>query len=763
MASRGSSRSAPHATTLCPNEPDSSRFFELTPTLMATADSRGRITWVNSAFESMLGWSPDEMIGRRIVDLVHPDDVHRTARKAASEAQLGVEFRNFENRALCKDGTYRLVSWTTAGDGETAYAVGVDVTDRGQAEAEARHLAQIVASAPDAILSETTDGMITSWNPGAERLYGYHSDEVIGKSIDLLVPPERDGEPEALLSRVLAGERIIDLETRRRQRDGSIVDVSLSIFPMFGDGGSVLGVASISKNIGDRKVAERRITESESRYLEILKTTNEGVLRTDANLVTDYVNPQMAQMLGYQPSEMIGRPHWEFVAGSDLDDAAARAVQLQETRRGERYQRRFRRKNGSVCIASLSVIPLFDADGSFRGTLGMVTDITEQAEAAERLREAQGFLSAVVANVDAGLVTVDAAGRISYANPAAQRMLGWAGEDPTGRCLGEFVRPLTFGNVACTDDDLALASLIQLTETVHKELAFGRRDGSAFPVSLTASPLMPDDPSGGTVILFRDVTEQEAERERARQQLETLSWIGRLRDALDDGRLAVYAQPIVDAVSGSLVKQELLVRLVDRNGEVVSPAIFLPVAEEYGLVDQIDRWMVTQAARLAAGGNPVSVNLSAQSLGDTDMARFLQDTLQASGADPNLLTIEITETALLTHPEAGIDLAHRLSTLGCGIALDDFGTGYGSLTYLKRLPITDLKIDREFVRDLQTDEASRHVVEAVVHLASAFGQQTIAEGVEDEATAVLLRELKVDYLQGFHIGRPQPLYNSDPT
>ena len=100
MTSRGSSRSARHATTVRSNEPDGSRFFELTPTLMATANSRGRVTWVNSAFESLLGWFPDEVIGRHIVDLVHSDDVQRTARKAASEAQLGVEFRNFENRTL---------------------------------------------------------------------------------------------------------------------------------------------------------------------------------------------------------------------------------------------------------------------------------------------------------------------------------------------------------------------------------------------------------------------------------------------------------------------------------------------------------------------------------------------------------------------------------------------------------------------------------------------------------------------------------------
>ena len=200
-----------------------------------------------------------------------------------------------------------MVSWSTAGDGETAYAVGVDVTDRRRAEGDAKHLAQIVASAPDAILSETTDGVITSWNLGAEQLYGYRADEVIGKSIDLLVPPERDGEPRTLLSRVLAGEQIIELETRRRQRDGGIVDISMSVFPIFGDGGSIVGAASVSKNIRDRKVAERRIAESESRCLEILEATNEGVLRTDANLITDYVNPQMAQMLGYQPSEMIGQ------------------------------------------------------------------------------------------------------------------------------------------------------------------------------------------------------------------------------------------------------------------------------------------------------------------------------------------------------------------------------------------------------------------------------------------------------------------------
>jgi EAL domain-containing protein (putative c-di-GMP-specific phosphodiesterase class I) len=233
-------------------------------------------------------------------------------------------------------------------------------------------------------------------------------------------------------------------------------------------------------------------------------------------------------------------------------------------------------------------------------------------------------------------------------------------------------------------------------------------------------------------------------------------WIDRIQDALERERFVLHAQPIVDLETGRRVQHELLVRMVDELGSVVAPDAFLPVAEAHGLVGRIDRWVVRRAAALAGEGIPVEINLSAASIGDPDLCSFVEREIRESGADPSLLVFEITETALLRHEGVAERFLRALRALGCAVALDDFGTGYGGFTYLKRLPVDFLKIDVEFVRELPRDPASRHVVEAVVALARAFGIQTIAEGVEDAATLRLLAELGVDRAQGFGICRPAP-------
>ena len=139
------------------------------------------------------------------------------------------------------------------------------------------------------------------------------------------------------------------------------------------------------------------------------------------------------------------------------------------------------------------------------------------------------------------------------------------------------------------------------------------------------------------------------------------------------------------------------------------------------------------------------------------MFSFIEEEIRRTGADPLDLVFEITETALMTDIRAGTEFARSLAGLGCGLAIDDFGTGFGSLVYLKKLPITLLKIDIEFVRDLATDEANRAVVEAIVHLARAFNVRTVAEGIEDEATLECARAAGVDFGQGFFLGRPAPI------
>jgi EAL domain-containing protein (putative c-di-GMP-specific phosphodiesterase class I) len=152
----------------------------------------------------------------------------------------------------------------------------------------------------------------------------------------------------------------------------------------------------------------------------------------------------------------------------------------------------------------------------------------------------------------------------------------------------------------------------------------------------------------------------------------------------------------------------------------------------------------------------IEANLSAASIGTSDLLAFIEQQIRDAHTDPANLVFEITETALMHDITAGETFARGLAALGCGLALDDFGTGFGSFTYLKKLPITHLKIDIEFVRDLITHPENLHVVKAIVNLARAFGLKTVAEGVESEQVLDLLRAEGVDFAQGFHLGRPGP-------
>jgi EAL domain-containing protein (putative c-di-GMP-specific phosphodiesterase class I) len=287
--------------------------------------------------------------------------------------------------------------------------------------------------------------------------------------------------------------------------------------------------------------------------------------------------------------------------------------------------------------------------------------------------------------------------------------------------------------------------------------AFTCRDGTLLPVAYSAAALGNGAANQGVVVVFRDITEEKNEQATLQRELATVTWLGRIRDAIDEDRFVLYSQPIVPLTDGR-PSEELLLRMIGRNGEVILPGAFLPVAERYGLITEIDRWVITQAVRLAAKGDrTIEANLSATSIEASDLLPFIERQIQEAGADPADLVFEITETALMKDITAGMEFARGLRQIGCGLALDDFGTGYGSFTYLKNLPLTYLKIDIDFVRDLTTNPANRHVVAAIVSLAKAFGLQTIAEGVEDDATVAMLRSDGVDFAQGFHLGRPTPV------
>jgi EAL domain-containing protein (putative c-di-GMP-specific phosphodiesterase class I) len=181
-----------------------------------------------------------------------------------------------------------------------------------------------------------------------------------------------------------------------------------------------------------------------------------------------------------------------------------------------------------------------------------------------------------------------------------------------------------------------------------------------------------------------DITERKEREARFEQEVNDGAWLGRIRDAIDDDRLVLYSQPIVDPRTGETVQQELLLRMLGEDGSIIAPGDFLPVAERYGLISEIDRWVLRQAVELAAHGEPTEFNLSAASISDPDILRELASAIQETAADPALLVLEVTETAMMNQLDAGRRFAEQVGILGCQLALDDFGTGFASLSYLKQ-------------------------------------------------------------------------------
>jgi diguanylate cyclase (GGDEF)-like protein len=232
-----------------------------------------------------------------------------------------------------------------------------------------------------------------------------------------------------------------------------------------------------------------------------------------------------------------------------------------------------------------------------------------------------------------------------------------------------------------------------------------------------------------------------------------LTWGERIREAIDEQRIVVYAQPIFDLRSQCVAREELLVRMLDESGDVIPPSSFLPTAERLGLIVEIDRLVLATAIELAGRSRPIAVNVSGASLCDPRLIADVRAAI-ADGLNPAWLDFEITETAAITNMADARAFAQTVIGLGCGLGLDDFGTGFSSFSYLKELPVQHLKLDIEFIRNLPASPGDQRLVQAMVQFAKALGQETVAEGIEDAETLALVRAFEVDYAQGFHIGEP---------
>lgn len=375
-----------------------------------------------------------------------------------------------------------------------------------------------------------------------------------------------------------------------------------------------------------------------------------------------------------------------------------------------------------------------------------VRDISDR----RRGEEENERLAALVRSSNNAIVSRDLSGIVTGWDGAAERVYGFTEAEALGKPLTALVLPPERAGELAEMTESVLRGEVRTFETQRR-----RKDGTMLDVSLRAFAIR--DVRGrivGVCTSAHDVTEQRRQREREQRDKEGRLWRGRVRTALDEGHLMFWGQPVVDTCTGEIHHHELLLRM-DLDGTVVTPNQFLPHAEQSDLITEIDRFAVTTGFELAATA-PVAINLSAKSLGDPRLIDHIRRTLAHPELAANVI-FEITETAAVANIDAARELVEELRAMGFGVALDDFGTGYGSFTYLNHLPVTELKIDIEFVRGLAKDPTDQRLVRSIISVARNFGMVTVAEGIEDEATLGLMREMGVDFVQGYHIGYPSQM------
>jgi PAS domain S-box-containing protein len=618
-------------------------------------------------------------------------------------------------------------------------------------------LAALVRASNDAIIGKTTDGVVVFWNGAAERLYGYSADEMIGRDISILFPADRPNELSNLLARVASGETIRDFETVRLRKDGTSVSVLITMSPVPDAQGNTLGISVIAHDmtlhnlqIADLREAHRRADETLSTLETLHGSAPVGLGFLDREGRIIHINETLAAVNGSTTEEEVGRTVAEAVPDiwAQIQPVFESVLENDEAILNIEVSGDVASDPGRLHHWLASYYPVH-LDTEVIGVGVVVIDVTER-------RREESFRTNVMNNMAEGLLTVDTQGRLTSMNEAAVKILGWTEEEVVGSVMSELILPRDEDGSIRED----MKEILKVRgEGVHVRLndaEYVRKDGSMVPVALSASPLLSGSDVDGAVVIFRDVSEEKAERTRVARELAALGWVGRIREALDEDRLVLYSQPII-SLRGGPSSEELLLRMVGRDGAIIGPDAFLGVAERYGLITEIDQWVLQRALRLAASGRHVGVNLSAESIVSTDMVSLIEREIESAGANPSNLVFEITETALMRDIGKGQLFTNGVVDLGCSVALDDFGTGYGTFTHVKKLKVKYLKIDIEFVRGLVESPENQAVVKAIVNLAQGFDCETVAEGVEDGDVLTLLREFNVDYAQGYHLGRPAPL------
>jgi PAS domain S-box-containing protein len=373
-----------------------------------------------------------------------------------------------------------------------------DPTNTAPVEAEAQAwLAAIVDAADDAIVSKDLSGKILSWNRGAERLFGYTVDEIVGQSVTMLIPAERFDEEPAILRRIRAGERIEHYETVRRRKDGSLVDVSLTVSPVRNAAGHIVGASKIARQLTEKRVAEEAIR----RLGAIVESSDDAILSKDLQGKIQSWNPSAERLFGYTAAEIIGQPISLLIPSDRKDEEAVILSRIRSGERVDHYETKRRRKDGTLIDISLTISPIKNAQNVVIGASKIARDISVRNETVEISRR----LAAIVESSDDAIVSKNLQGVIQSWNAGAERLFGYTAAEAIGKPVLMLIPEGRQNEEPTILERLSRGERIDHYETVRR-----RKDGTLIDVSLTVSPIT--DVTGkviGASKIARDITPQK--------------------------------------------------------------------------------------------------------------------------------------------------------------------------------------------------------------------------------------------------------------
>jgi diguanylate cyclase (GGDEF)-like protein/PAS domain S-box-containing protein len=776
--------------------------YEHNPDTVYSFDLAGNFLSANPACETLTDYTAEELMGRPFAPLVVPEDLERTLRHF--EKAANGEPQNYEIAINHKRGNRIELNVTNLpiivkGEIVGVYGIAKDITERKQVEQIRDRLSAIVESSEDAITSRTRDGVITSWNKGAEKLYGYTAEEVIGRSGSFMYPPEHPREMSEILEKIQRGESIDHYETVRMTKSGRRVSVSLSLSPIRDASGNIVGDSGIARDITERKRTEEALRESEERYRAVIEQSAEAIwlFDPDTKRVLES-NTSFQELLGYTAEELREMTNYDFVAHSREDIDALVQFKVLEGK-SLPSERKYRRKDGTlldvevggamISYQSKRVVCSVARDLTERKALeerlthqafhDPLTELPNRALFLDRLQHALASAGRQMSSIAVLYVDLDNFKIIndSLGHEAGDRVLVEA-----GRRLRSCLRPAD--TVARLGGDEFIA-LLENNAGVREATWISERILEKFrgPLFLEEQETL-ITPSIGILVAGPDSRPEEILRNadlamyRAKEKgkaqyevfdlamhdrtLERLKLEADLKQGVERDELRVYYQPKVRLDTGKIIGMEALARW-DRPGlGIVLPEEFIPVAEETGLIIPLGQWILKEACRQGREWQEqypedpplkVCVNLSARQFQRHDSVKEVAGVLKETGLDPRSLILEITESVIMDEAESSIAILEELKDLGVQLAIDDFGTGYSSLSYLNRFPVDFLKIDRSFVEGLPESSEDTAVVSSIIALAHTLGMQVIAEGVETDQQLPQLRKIGCDIAQGHYFSK----------